>query len=243
MSYKTSSERMGDALARAIRHWQARGKDEAAPQQPAVRGPAPPPGYTIAISRQAGAGGAAVARALGEQLGWPVYDRELIERIAQEMGLRSQLVESVDERRGNWLEECLRSLTARRGVSEGAYVHSLTQVLLSLAAHGNCVIVGRGAAQVLPEATTLRVRLIGESDRRVAAFAQRHNLGLADAQRQVKETDQHRRRFVQEHFHKDPDDATLYDVVLNSCRLRLDDCTALIVAALEQVKKAHVQAG
>jgi cytidylate kinase len=237
MNFKTSSERMGDAVARARRHWQTFGKSEVAQ----VEAPAPAaPSFTIAISRQAGAGGSALARAVSEKLGWPIYDKELIEKIAEEMGLRTQLVQSVDERRGSWLEECLHSLTARRSVSEGAYVHYLSQVLLSLAAHGNCVIVGRGAAQILPEATTLRVRLVGPYEKRVAAIEERHDLGRVDAEREVKETDQRRRRFVMDHFHKDADDPALYDLVLNSGRLDLEDCTALIVHALERLKRAQV---
>jgi cytidylate kinase len=234
MERLTSSERMGEAMARALRHWQYRGKAEA-DLAPVVE--APPP-LTIAISRQAGANGAAVARAAGERLGWPVYDRELIEKIAQEMGLRSQLVESIDESRTSWLEECLRAFTSRPGVSEGAYLLTLRRVLFSLAAHGDCVIVGRGAAQVLPEATTLRIRLVGPFEQRIASIRERHGLWPAEARRFVQETDERRRRFVQDHFHKGPDDPALYDLVLNSGRLSVKDCVGLIVCALETLKKS-----
>ncbi len=241
MERRTSSERMGEAMARALRHWQSQGKGEPIPLSPP---PAPaPPNLTIAVSREAGANGSAVARALGERLGWPVYDRELIEKIAEELGLRSQLLQSVDERRASWLQECLESFTSRRGVSTGAYVQSLGRVLFSLAAHGNCIIVGRGAAQVLPEATTLRIRMVGPLEQRIASIQERHGLLPAEARKYVKETDERRRRFVQDHFHKGPDDPTLYDLVLNSSRLSRDDCVGLIVAALERLKKAAAVPG
>jgi cytidylate kinase len=240
MNYrKTSSERMGDAVAQARRHWAARGTGEAL--EVAAPAPALPP-WTIAISRQAGAGGAAVAQAVGERLGWPVYDRELIEKIADELGLRSELVHSADERKASWLAECLATISAKRGISEGAYTKGLSRVLFSLAAHGNCVIVGRGAAQLLPEATTLRIRLVAPLEQRVAALRKRHNLDLVAAQRWARERDQERRRFVQDHFHKDPDDATLYDLTLNSCRLGVADCTGLIVDALDRLRKAPASA-
>ncbi len=38
------------------------------------------PGPMIAVSRQVGARGATVARAVGARLGWPVYDHELLDR-------------------------------------------------------------------------------------------------------------------------------------------------------------------
>jgi cytidylate kinase len=228
---------MGDAVARARRHWQARGKGEAIE----VPAPAPvpaPPAFTIAISRQAGAGGAVVAQAVGQRLGWPVYDRELIDKIAEELGLQSQLVHSADERRGHWLAECLASFSSQPGLSEAGYVKGLGRVLFSLAAHGNCVIVGRGAAQVLPEATTLRIRLVAPLEKRVIAARERHGFMPAEARRWVKDTDEQRRRFVRDSFHRDPDDPVCYDLTLNTDRLDVATCTGLIVMALEQMKKS-----
>ena len=101
------------------------------------------PALTIAISRQAGAGGTSVAAEVGARLGWPVYDRELVERIAREMHLRTKLLESVDERRTSWLVECAESFSQVPLVGESAYVRHLIQTILSLGSHGSCVIVGR----------------------------------------------------------------------------------------------------
>src|SRR4051812_36031751 len=64
---------------------------------------------TITVSRQAGADGTAVAAEVGGRLGWPVYDRTLIERVANEMHLRTKLLDSVDERRMGWLLECAQA--------------------------------------------------------------------------------------------------------------------------------------
>jgi hypothetical protein len=60
-----------------------------------------------------------------------------------------------------------RAIVKNLGHAEAAaYVHHLSQAILSLGAHGRCVIIGRGAAQILPAQTTLRVRLIGPRERR-----------------------------------------------------------------------------
>jgi hypothetical protein len=96
----TTLSRLTEAMARAQRHWQARAQ-EAPPADPAAPAAA---GFTVALTREAGALGTTIAHALGERLGWPVYDHELVERIAREMGLRASLLESVDERRRHWLE-------------------------------------------------------------------------------------------------------------------------------------------
>jgi cytidylate kinase len=226
---------MSKAVEQAVRHWAARGKQKAG--EPF--GPSEP---TIAISRQAGANGPAIARVVGQRLGWPVYDRELIELIASEMGLRCRLVEGVDERVGGWLDRCcMQFFCEEPPISEDDYVKQLVPVLFGLAAHGGCVIVGRGAAQVLPEETTLRVRLVGPEARRVAWLQERFDLTAEQATRWVEETDRRRDRFVREQFGKDPGDPALYDLVLNSSRLSVPDCAALIVAALERVKERMTQ--
>src|SRR5262249_28384821 len=71
-----------------------RGEEDHAPA--AVAGPAAR-FQNICISREAGAGGGAIARMVGERLGWKVYDHELIEAIAHRMNVALDEVRSLDE--------------------------------------------------------------------------------------------------------------------------------------------------
>ncbi len=232
MSTKSTSERLSEAMSRSRHLWRSQ-KAEAVAAAP----PAPaPPAFTIALSREAGANGSGVARALGERLGWPVYDRELLQRVAEDMGLGAGLLEGVDERRRGWLQECLEALIAGRSASQGAYVRHLVGTLLALAAHGQCVLVGRGAAQILPAATTLRVRLVAPLEDRVAVTQQRFGSTRDGARRWVEETDRERSGFVHDVFHKDPADPRLYDLVINAARFPAPECAELIIDALHRLQ-------
>ena len=77
-------------------------RDWAAQRQAAAtrrdRRPRTPPAFTITLSREAGTLATSVAQEVGRRLGWQVYDHELLERIAQEMHVRTALLDSVDER-------------------------------------------------------------------------------------------------------------------------------------------------
>jgi Cytidylate kinase-like family len=74
-------------------------------QPPAVKaGQAQP--FAIAISRDSGANGHLIALAVGARLNWPVYDQELLRRVADDMGLRARMLESLDEKRADWLQDC-----------------------------------------------------------------------------------------------------------------------------------------
>jgi hypothetical protein len=90
-------------VEKACRHWELRRQ---AVQQREVS-PRTAAAFTIALSRQAGTQGTLVAHEVGNLLGWHVYDHELLELIAQQMGLRTALLESIDERQQSWLRESI----------------------------------------------------------------------------------------------------------------------------------------
>jgi cytidylate kinase len=220
-------------MERARRRWQARPKAEGAVGISPLRSPT---ALTIALSREAGANGSLVARAVGERLGWVVYDRELVEHVAADMGVRTSLLESLDEKHSSWLLECLGAFTSAPAVSESAYARRLLETLLSLGAQGECIIVGRGAAQVLPAGLTLRVRLVAPVDDRVKVVCQRFGIPVEEAKRWVERTDGERLRFVRDHFRKDAMDPREYDLILNTSRFSVAECADLIIEALRRLQ-------
>ena len=61
--------------------------------------------FTIALSREAGALGTSVAHELSKRLNWPVYDHELLEELAKDLGVGTRLLEEADEKPASWLQE------------------------------------------------------------------------------------------------------------------------------------------
>jgi cytidylate kinase len=231
MDFGISSERLIEGLARAHHHWQVQHGSGAT-----VQGKPVPTAFTIALSREAGTYAASIAREVGNRLGWPVYDRELLQRIADDMGVRRALLDSVDERRAGWLNECLKGLSSAPAVSQGGYVRHLIETLLALGTLGNAVIVGRGATKVLPLATTLRVRVVAPLENRIEMVRREHGISEKEAARQVESTDRERNRFVKDHFLIDPVDPRNYDLVLNAARFSPGECADLILAALDRLR-------
>jgi cytidylate kinase len=226
-----------EALVRANQHWQLRHQEEGAGSEKAAA-----PAFTIALSREAGTYGAAIARAVANRLGWPVYDSELLQHIATDMGVRQALLSSMDERHVSWLSEYLEGLSPHRGVSQYAFKHRLLQTLLSLAAHGNCVIVGRGATKVLPTATTLRVRIVAPREHRIEAVQREHGISREEAARRVEATDRERDEFVRDHFSMDATAPRNYDLLLNAARFPTEQCAELIIAALDRLRALPAKA-
>jgi cytidylate kinase len=223
-------DRYAHALEHAERHWKLRRED--------LEGGAQAQLITVALMREAGAGGTSIAQEVGKRLGWPVYDRELLELIAREMGLRVGLLESVDERNPGWLREAFQAFADVPQVRENAFVRHLVEIVLSLGSHGRCIIVGRASAQILPPDTTLRIRLIAQLKDRIAATARRLALSDKEAARWVEETERERRRFVREHFLKDVTDPLGYDLLVNTSRFTVAQSAELIVQAV-RCREAH----
>jgi cytidylate kinase len=239
MDHELSPDRVAKTLEHLCHHWEE--KRAAGASRSDLILPAPH-ALTIALSREAGAHGTAVGQEVGTRLGWPVYDHELLERIAQDMGLHTRLLESVDERRASWLLEAFEALMSAPYASESAYVHRLVKTVLALGTHGECIIVGRGAALMLPTETTLRVRLIASLKTRSAAMSKRQGVPEVEATRQLEALDREHNAFVQDHFFKDPADPRLYDLILNSARFGVTGCAELIVNALDglQAHTTHI---
>jgi hypothetical protein len=100
------------------------------------------PPRVIAITRQLGSGGRRIGEALGERLGWPVYDKEILEMLARKShaGYRKEMFEAVDETTQSEIERMLNAFLGQ--ADQYAYFYLLPQAILTLA-QINCIILGR----------------------------------------------------------------------------------------------------
>ncbi len=224
--------RLPEAIVKAFSHADAQHKDRDKRKSVVV------PPLTIAISRQAGARGNTVARSVGRRLGWSVLDHELLEKMAAEMHVNVSLLDNIDEQHVPWLVERMEAFSSVPFVSESSYVRQLLDTVLSLAARGECVIVGRGASQILPPALAIRVRLVADFADRAQTMMRELSCTLDEAERQVKTLDQQRSAFVRSHFHCDAAAPENYDLLLNTSRLDTDTCSQIIITALEDRRRA-----
>jgi cytidylate kinase len=224
------------AIAESLLHAEEHYQTTARPAGPHV---VPP--FTIAVSRQVGARGTTVAREVGQRLGWPVYDQELLQRIADELHVRVSELSRVDERPLSWVEEWAAGMSVHPIVGMTKFADGLRRAVLALAARGNCVLVGRGSPHILPAATTLRVRLVAPREDRTAYMARERNMSHDEAARFLSDTDAARAAFVRENFAVDGTDPAAYDLVLNASVFPPPVCTDLVIAALRHKQAAFGQ--
>jgi hypothetical protein len=186
----------------------------------------------VTISREAGAGGGEIGRHVGQRLGWEVFDKNLLDRIADRFRLSRMMLDLVDETRTSWVYDVLGTWMDRKLVPHGKYVACLSRVVLTAARRGQAVFVGRGAQFLLPQQEVLAVRIVASPKYRIQQIMEQMGISESDARRHMVEVDEGRREFVEQFFHHNITDPHLYDLVINIERCGKAGAVEEIIAAV-----------
>lgn len=193
-------------------------------------------GPYVLISREKGAGGIDLAELVGKRLGWPVFDRAIVDEISREACVREQLVEVLDERVRSNLEDIIREMLMPRGLGTDSYLYNLRRVVLTLGHQGEVVILGRGAEYSLPSQFGLRVRLVAPLEARIQHLHERDGISLEAARKEIQKVDQERKEFARRYFDRDVEDPLNYDLVINTggMNMKMERVAGIVMAALAQ---------
>ncbi len=196
----------------------------------------------ITISRELGAGGGEIARRVAAALGWRVVDNELVDQIAARTGLSPAEVRDREERAPGFLERLIRMLTkaapemltpaAERvpELEEANLVKITEAVVEEIALEGRVVLVGRAAPAVLSrDRDAIHVKIVAPQPARIEALMTRLGIGRDHATADVESSDANRKRYHEQYYERDWNDASQYHMVLNSVALGLDHSVATIV--------------
>lgn len=187
-----------------------------------------PRGLTVAISRQAGARGTTIARKVADILAWQVFDHDTLDYLVQNDNARGQLLADVPADAQRWADAQLAHLQRDRNLSADPDALQLIRLVLTVAARGSAVIVGRAAGFMLPAETTIHVRVIAPAEARIAYMAQELRLTRPEAAEEVRARDDRRAIFLDRTLALDPSDLTAYDAVVNSARLGVEGAAQFI---------------
>ncbi len=222
-----SSTPLSRLVEKQMRNWEltkSQRHDEQIPQQQVVH-------QFITISRQAGSGGGEVAALVGERLAWPVFDRNILQVMAEDDAVRKNLYESLDENDLSWIHEFAQSLFSRE-IPRNDYFRRLGKTMLAVVRQGPAVILGRGGSLILPCELGLRVRIIAPLKLRVARYMSKSEITKTQAERLLRETDKKRDHFVRSHFNADPEDPYRYDLIVNMEHCSTKSAAEIIVATM-----------
>ena len=184
----------------------------------------------VTVAADHGAGGDLVAPRVAEALGVPFLDRALPasllamdEDAERPSGLVASLARASTMLAGEPVE--------RMDLDEGNLRAELAEFAARSSTTGG-VLLGRGGMVVLAAApAALHVLLTGPYEGRAARVAEREGIAREEAERRVLAHDRARREYVRRAFAVDPDDRTLFHLVVDTVAFGIDASVELVLVA------------
>jgi CMP/dCMP kinase len=198
----------------------------------------------ITVSREFGAGGSELARFAGQELQWPVLDRDLVHRVAERLRLEPHHVEAVDEQPPGLLTRLIASALLMAPpelptemqtdrLHPDAVAAAARAAILAAAASPPLIVVGH-ASQCLfrHRPGTLHIRLVAPLALRLQRVCTRVPCESARAVAETRRMDQARAAYVQRHHQTDWRDPLLYDMQFNTGRVSIEEAARMVVQAV-----------
>jgi hypothetical protein len=185
----------------------------------------------ITVSRQYGAHGGALARLVADRLGFSYWNHELIGAMARHGHIDEQVLQAFDEHHRAVLADAISGMIPRPAMGPSDYFRELAHVVHGIARGGRAVVVGRGVQFLLDPEHVLRVRIVAPAELRAQLLVGRRGLDMRSARLEVDERDRDRRQFIRDHYGRDIDDPTGYDLWINAERVSPNAAADAIIAA------------
>lgn len=196
--------------------------------------------FVITIARGFGSGGKEIATKLGERLGIPCYERQLLTLASDKSGIDESLFVDTDERlRGNKLAKLLGKIPAeniiepheKKFMSDTNLFNIQAEIIRELAKTQSCIIVGKCADYVLRDFDNV-ISIYIEAPRAACVKSVMSKMYISEekANQLIKKTDKYRADYYNYYtggnYWTNP---VNYDMTLNSDRIGRDKCVEVIM--------------
>ena len=197
----------------------------------------------ITIGREFGSGGHEVGRRLAAELGYRLYDKELLKLMAQESNISEKVLEDYDEKNtGSLLYSIMMDVypsmnyvgnTLQRQIYQAQY-----DTIRRIGEKGDCVIVGRGADYILrdlPHLTSVFIRASEEF--RIGRVAEYEHVSPQKAKELITKADKKRASYYNFQTEKKWGHVSSYNLALDASDIGIDGCVNVIRCYLEMKDK------
>ena len=194
----------------------------------------------VTISREFGCEALPLAQQLVQTLNerchpsipWVSYDRELLNKVTEELHMQRDVLDTLDEERRNEMSKLFDNIINRK-VADAVVVRKLAELIRTLAIHGHAVLVGRGSWLVTQDLRNgLFIRLVAPREWRIHTISAKRNLSVPEARKIVDEGEKQRNHYLKTFFVVDPEFPFHYDLVIDNSRFNLVQIVEIVFTAL-----------
>lgn len=196
----------------------------------------------ITIGRQFGSAGHDIGELIAKELGWKLFDKELVELAAKKSNISESAVKQIDEKATSSLLYSLASGSySVRGMAGPLYYEmpindklflAQSEVIKDAAKEQNCVIIGRCADYVLDEDEDIdltNVFIYAPQSWRVARVMKALGLTEKKAKERVVKTDKQRKTYYGYYANRDWGVMQNYDICIDSQKFGIERAAKMII--------------
>lgn len=197
----------------------------------------------ITISRQTGAGSYEVSEKLINILQqktkqpenpWTYFNKELITKVLDDFKLPKNFSTYFVEDKYSHISDAVNELLGVKP-SEWTIAHKTTEIILRLSKYGKTIIVGRGSMVINAKLQNcFHLRLVGSLESRIKHVQDVFNYSRPEAIDYITKEDASRKKYLKSHFYKDPDDPSLYHLILNTSKLKYKEAAEIVYQFIRQ---------
>jgi cytidylate kinase len=194
----------------------------------------------ITISRFYGSGGHEIGEKLAEKLGIDFFDRKIIDKTAEELGLTPEFIEQKEQNISN--AKLLELIMTDKQIPEDLNLSyndrifvTQSRIMHALAQDKSCVVIGRCADYILRDhPNKFSVLVFSDIEFAKQRIAKENHLSLIEAEKKIHKTNHVRRNHYWQYTNHKWDDASLYDMVINSSAIGIDCAVDVIAEAIKE---------
>jgi cytidylate kinase len=196
----------------------------------------------VTISNLYGSGAVAVARRVATALHYDLIDSQLPVVVAKRMQItpvQAAAAEETGRSLGARLLSSLELATPEVAVSgfgetfDEEYVREVQEAVREFAAHGNVVILGRGAGAILGRRPdVVRVFMYAPRDWRIERIAEDFNIDHKAAAAEVDRVDRARRAHLRDWYGVEMGSPAVADLAIDTATFGEDGASRLVIAAV-----------
>ena len=191
----------------------------------------------ISIGREFGSGGHEIAEMLAERFELNLYDKNLLEQIANDKNLNVKNLEKYDEKpRNMWMT---RTVHGYSNSAEENLANMQFEYLKKAAADGKSfVIVGRCAETILKNNPALiSMFILGDWENKVERITRLYDMEREEAESFIYRQDKKRKNYHNYYCKGKWGDSRNYDIAVNSSKLGEEETTQMLVEYIMKRQK------
>ena len=190
----------------------------------------------ITISREYGSGGRYIGKLVADKLGIKLYDKEFVEKLAEDTGLSAEYIENNEQKRSP-LEILNNGYYSGLNNSDELFIKE-SELIKEVTNRESCVIIGRCADFILKDNdNVVKVFVSSNMNDKIQRATEFYGIEKNKAEKEINRINKLRASHYKYYTERDWKDLSNYDICINSDKIGIENAANLICKLAEEKEK------